>query len=131
MPNDLTCEDRDVQRDMELVRKILFALEAKPVPDAIETVKIEGYDDLTVRYHLLLLAQAKLIDYEPAVTKTGRVIYVLAFNPSWQGYEFLDAVRDEAVWNRLKAQVSDKGASVPFDVLKLLAIELAKKMIGL
>jgi hypothetical protein len=35
------------------------------------------------------------------------------------------------VWNRLKAQVSDKGASVPFDVLKLLAIELAKKMIGL
>ncbi len=94
-------------------------------------MKVEGYDDLTVRYHLLLLAHAKLIDYEPALTKTGKVIYVLAFNPSLQGYEFLDAVRDEAVWNRLKAQVSEKGASVPFDVLKLLAIEFAKKMFGL
>ncbi len=85
-------------RDMELVREILLALEAKPGPEVIETVNVEGYDDLAVRYHLILLAQAKLIDYEPVLTKTGRVIRVLAFNLSWQGYEFLDAVRDEAVW---------------------------------
>ncbi len=118
-------------RDIELVREILLALEAKPGPEVIETVNVEGYDDLAVRYHLILLAQAKLIDYEPVLTKTGRVIRVLAFNPSWQGYEFLDAVRDEAVWNKLKVQVSDKGTSLPFDVLKLLAIEAVKKMFGL
>lgn len=120
-----------MQRDMELARKVLLALEAKPGPAAVETVTVEGYDDFAVRYHLLLLSQAKLIDYEPILTKTGRIISVLAFNPSWQGYEFLDAVRDEAVWNRLKAQASDKGTSLPFDVLKLLAIEAVKKLLGL
>jgi hypothetical protein len=120
-----------VLRDMELARKVLLALEAKSEPEAIETVQIEGYDDLAVRYHLLLLAQAKLIDYEPVLTKTGRIVSVLAFNPSWHGYEFLDAVRDEAVWNKLKAQASDKGTALPFDVLKLLAIEAIKKMFGL
>lgn len=118
-------------RDMELVRKVLLALEAKPGPEFVETVKIKDYDDLAVRYHLLLLAQAKLIDYEPVLTKSGRIISVLAFNPSWKGYEFLDAVRDEAVWNKLKAQASDKGTSLPFDVLRLLAIEAIKKIFGL
>lgn len=120
-----------MQRDLELVRKVLFALEAKPGPEAVDSVNIDGYDDLTVRYHLLLLAQAKLIDFEPELTATGRIIYVLAFNPSWHGYEFLDAVRSEAVWQKVKAQASDKGIALPFDVLKLLAVESVKKLFGL
>lgn len=71
-----------MKRDLDLVRKILLALEEKPGPEAVDTLDIEGYDDLTVKYHLLLLAQAKLIDYEPESTTTGRIIRVLAFNPS-------------------------------------------------
>lgn len=120
-----------MQRDLDLARKILLALEAKPDPKAVDTLAIEGYDDLTVRYHLSLLAQAKLIDYEPEQTATGRIIKVLAFNPSWQGYEFLDSVRSEAVWKKIKAQASDKGAALPFDIAKSLALELAKKIVGL
>ena len=51
-----------MKRDLDLVRKILLALETKPGPEAVGTVQIEGYDELTVKYHLLLLAQARLID---------------------------------------------------------------------
>ena len=120
-----------MQRDMELVRKALLELEAKRGPEAVDTLKIEGYDDLAVRYHLLLLAQAKLIDFEPELTKTGRIIRVLAFNPSWQGYEFLDSVRNDVVWNTVKAQVSDRSTALPFDLLKLLAVEALKKLFGL
>jgi len=120
-----------MKRDLELVRKLLFALETKPHPKAVKTLEIDGYDDLTVRHHLTLLAQAKLIDYEPELTKTGRIIYVIAFNPSWQGYEFLDSVRSDAVWAKVKAQASEKGAAIPFDVLKSLALEAIKKVVGL
>jgi hypothetical protein len=120
-----------MKRDLDLARKILFALEAKPHPKAVETLEIDGYDDLAIRYHLNLLAQAKLIDYEPQLTRTGRVISVIAFNPSWEGYEFLDSVRSDAIWKKIKAQVSDKGSSLPFDVAKSLAFELAKKFVGL
>lgn len=116
---------------MDLVRKVLLALEAKPGPEAVATVEVEGYDDLAIRYHLLLLAQAKLIDYEPEATSTGRIIRVLAFNPSWQGYEFLDSVRDDGVWAKVKAQASDKGTALPFDVLKALAVEALKRLVGL
>jgi len=116
---------------MDLIRKVLLELEAKLGPEAVDTVKVVGYDDPAVRYHLLLLAQAKLIDFEPELTKTGRIIRVVAFNPSWQGYEFLDSVRNDAVWNRVKTQVSDRGTALPFDLLKLLAVETLKKLFGL
>src|SRR5688572_14979588 len=120
-----------MQRDLDLVRKILFALEAKPDPKAVTTLEIPGYDDLLIRYHLNLLAQAKLIDYEPELTKTGRIIKVIAFNPSWQGYEFLDAVRSDAVWSKVKSQAAEKGTALPFDVLKTIATEIIKKLFGI
>lgn len=120
-----------MRRDLDLVRKLLLELEAKPQPEAVDSLPIEGYDDLTIRYHLLLLAQAKLIDYEPTLTKTGRIIQVLAFNPSWQGHEFLDAVRDETIWKTLKLQASERSTSMPFEIVKLLAIEAVKRIFGL
>jgi Hypothetical protein (DUF2513) len=120
-----------MKRDYDLVRKLLLYLEQKPTPEAVDCPKIEGYDDLTIKYHLLLLAQAKLIDFEPELTSTGRIIRVLAFNPSWEGHDFIDAVRNDAVWTKLKTQASEKGASLPFEVLKSLAIEAVKKLFGL
>jgi hypothetical protein len=120
-----------MKRDYELVRKLLLFLEEKPTPEAVECPRIEGYDDLAIKYHLLLLAQAKLIDYDPELTNTGRIIRVFVFNPSWQGHDFLDAVRNERVWSQVKAQASEKGAALPFDVLKTLAIEAVKKLVGL
>ncbi len=120
-----------MKRDLDLIRKLLLALEEKPGPEAVDTLKIQGYDDLTIKHHLLLLAQAKLIDYEPEQTKTGRVIRVLGFNPSWQGYEFLDAVRDDTIWSKIKSEISDKAVSVPFEVLKSLALRIATGVIGL
>ncbi|MDT3779174.1 DUF2513 domain-containing protein [Nitrospira sp. MA-1] len=120
-----------MKRDLDLIRNLLLALEDKPGPESVDSFHIEGYDDLTVKYHLLLLAQAKLIDYEPETTKTGRIIRVLAFNPSWQGHEFLDAVRNETVWRKVKAQSSEMGLSVPFEIVKSLAIEAIKGIFGL
>lgn len=52
-----------MKRDMDLVRKILFALEARNSPKAVFVLPIEGYDELTVKYHLLLLAQAGLLSF--------------------------------------------------------------------
>jgi hypothetical protein len=122
---------RTMKRDYELVRKLLLFLEDKSTPEAIACPNIEGYDDLAIKYHLLLLAQAKLIDYEPELTNTGRIIRVIVFSLSWQGHDFLDSVRNDAVWANVKSQASEKGVSLPFEVLKSLATEAVKKLFGL
>ncbi len=50
---------------------------------------------------------------------------------TWAGHEFLDAARNDTVWNKTKEIVKDKGGSVPFEVVKDIVIEIAKKMVGL
>ena len=60
--------------------------------------------------------------YEPELTKTGRIIRVIAFNLTWDGHEFLDAIRNEGTWNKIKAFVKEKSASLSFDVIKAVAL---------
>jgi hypothetical protein len=116
-----------MKRDMELIRKILLFLEARPFPKAELDLPIEGYERDVIRYHVLLLAQASLIDYEPEKTKTGRIIKAHALGLNWAGHEFLDTVRSEKVWKKLLKYAKDKGGSLPFDLLKSLGVELIKE----
>ncbi len=116
-----------MKRDMELIRKILFFLEDRPTCKVETEFSIEGYERSIIEYHLLLLAQAGLVDFEPSKTKNGRIIraYVLGLN--WAGHEFLDAIRTERVWRKLLKYAKDKGGSLPFDLLKSLGTELLKE----
>ena len=118
-----------MKRDMELVRKLLFHLESRTSMKAELTLPIDGYDDVAIRYHLLLLAQAKLIDFEPELTKTGRIIRPHVLGLNWNGHEFLDAVRSEKVWRKLVKYAKDKGGALPFDLLKALAVKLLEQSI--
>lgn len=112
-----------MKRDFELIRKLLFWFEEKPDPAVVSIPALNGYDDLTLKYHLLLLAQAGLIDYEPELTKTGRIIQVHAFNLSWQGHEFLDSIRDDGTWSKIKVKASSMGQSLSYEIIKALALK--------
>ena len=116
-----------MKRDMELVRKILLFLEVRSSFEAETELPIDGYDRRVVMYHMLLLAQADLIDFEPERTKNGRIIKAHVIGLNWAGHEFLDAVRSEKVWRKLVKYAKDKGGALPFDLLKTLGTELLKK----
>ena len=115
-----------MKRDMELIRKILFFLEERPYLKAEKVLSIDGYDETTLMYHQLLLAQAGLVDFEPESTKSGRIIRAWVIGLNWRGHEFLDAVRSEKVWRKLLKYAKEKGGALPFELLKVLAVELLK-----
>lgn len=116
-----------MKRDMELIRKILFLLESRAFLKAELDLPIEGYERDVIRYHILLLAQAGLIDFEPEKTKNCRIIRAHVLGLNWAGHEFLDSVRSEKVWKKLLKYAKDKGGSLPFDLLKSLGTELIKE----
>lgn len=118
-----------MKRDMELIRKILFLLEERPVHKSVSELPIEGYEQFNIMYHMLLLAQAGLVDFEPEKSKTGRIIKAHIFGLNWAGHEFLDAVRSEKVWRKLLKYAKDKGGALPFELLKTLGTELLKQTI--
>ena len=118
-----------MKRDMELVRQILLAIEAYKDLKQDLKFEIEGYSEEQIMYHMKILADGGLIEAIDASTFEG--ICFIPQGLTWSGYEFLDAIRNETVWKQTKEVVRDKGGSLPFEVLKSLAIEFLKKFVGL
>jgi hypothetical protein len=117
-------------RDMDLVRKLLVYFDNKPDPGHIEKPLIEGYDDSTIQNHLILMFDAGLLRAEPMRSSTSdRIIRVLPFDLTWQGHEFLEKIKNETLWQRVKETIVNKGAPLTFDVVAKVATDVAMKLV--
>jgi hypothetical protein len=120
-----------MKRDFELVRKLLLYFEAKSNDKMDSSPTIDGYSDLDIQYHLLLMDEAGLLRCEKEKsTSSDRIIKVYPFSLTWAGHEFLDASRNENIWERAKKMAGDKIGAIPFDVLKALLIHIVKDTLG-
>jgi len=108
-----------MKRDMELIRKILLYLEEKQDVSNWDAVVIEKYDPKVISYHIKLLYQAGLIEAKPLNTKDSYGMW-LAKGLTWDGHEFLDSVKNDTVWEKVKEGIKSKGlelGQVSFSVL--------------
>ena len=110
-----------MKRDMELCRKVLFAIEEQYVDTAIYGLNIEGYTIEQVAYHCKILYDAGLIsDYEAEFADNQ--IWYFAVGPlTWDGHEFLDKIREDTIWNKTKDIITKKGLPMVLDVVKDIA----------
>jgi hypothetical protein len=118
-----------MKRDLGLVRDLLLRLEALPMgmygaetisPDNPK-VAVEGYSEEDIAYHLSLLQERGLIEVPDAQPMIGIVFTRL----TWEGHDFLDAVRDPEIWRKTK-QGMDSVGSFSFELVKDLAKGLIK-----
>ncbi|MDP9314290.1 MAG: DUF2513 domain-containing protein [Chloroflexota bacterium] len=118
-----------MQRDMDLIREILLQVEAYDKPHGAIPIRIEGYSKEATSYHIGLLIDA---GYLAGYTSGGtRDTHYAVRNLTWAGHEFLDAARNETVWNSTKQVVKEKGGAIPFDLLKDLLIKRTSAYFGL
>ena len=108
-----------MKRDWELIRKILLAAEELEDPQGyISPNDIQGYPPEKVSYHMKLLIEAGLV--EGTCTKAlNRAPWCMVFGLTWEGHEFLDAIRNRTAWNRLVEWVREKGFELSFEALKI------------
>ena len=110
---------------MELIRKLLFYFEEKPDSSHVQVPPIEGHGESDIRYHCRLLYDAGFLNCEPVASSTSsRVIYVIPFDLTWAGHEFLDKIRADSTWNKIKAQAKEKSLSLSFNIVNELAQRL-------
>lgn len=119
-----------MRRNFDLIRALLLHYEQKPDHHLERRPAIPEIDDLVIDYHVLLLAQAGLIDFEPELTKTGRIIRAYPFGLSWAGHEFLDSIRNQTVWAKVKAKALNAGGDLPFEIIKSVALDLMKELVS-
>jgi hypothetical protein len=118
-----------MKRDLDLCRQILQQVEDHDKAMGAVPLNIEGHSAEEVSYHVMLLAKAGLLEAFDFTSTAG-----FNWQPkrlTWEGHEFLDSIRNDTVWNSVKKTVMEKGGAIPFELLKLLALQAAKSLFGL
>lgn len=118
-----------MKRDLDLMRKILEKLEDEQ-EKLINNLEIENYSNYEIMYHFIIMDEAGLIRCERESTP-DRVIKVYPFGLTWQGHEFLEAARNDSIWEKAKNISKSRIGTMPFDVIKALLISIAKAKVGL
>ena len=117
-----------MKRDMDIVRRILLAVEEADAP--VEA--LEGLDDSVFSYHAAILVEAGLVRGDaPTYGDTLQPFGASIFSLTWSGHEFLDAARNESVWQKATGTARAKGLSVTLDVLKELLTATLRGQLGL
>lgn len=106
-----------MRRDMDLVRKILMAIEAEPSGYAPQELKIEGYTKEQIGYHVLIMIEAGLIEGQEVTTLGSATPVGMATRMTWDGHEFLDACRENSRWRKAK-DVANQVGGVTLEVFK-------------
>jgi hypothetical protein len=113
-----------MQREMDMIRKVLLAVQAKGdlVP---RNLSIPEEDDFLVGYHVALLHEAGFIA-GPAMSHNG-VPYkdVLVTDLTWAGHDFVAALGNERIWSKIKSAFSTKDlAGMPLQMIQDIGVSL-------
>lgn len=121
-----------MRRDMDLIRDLMLKLEAIETPggryihippDSPE-ISIPGRTPEEIDYHLSLIDGAMFVD--SGGVDPGRGIALRGL--TWSGHDFVDSVRDPAIWRATK-DGAQKAGGFSVDLLLALAKGLIKKKI--
>lgn len=122
-----------MKRDMDLIRRILLYVEENGTYDGIHSpqITVDGYSSEQIGYHVHLMTVGGLLDITDDTTTLGDpTYYYLIGGMTWDGHDFLDSIRDDGVWNHTREAIKSM-ASVPFDVIKGVAVAYMSSKLGL
>ena len=121
-----------MKRDPDLIRKILEIAESNiEYSPYNQILKIEGYDTSTIGFHLSLLVEAGYLKASIAQATDGSYKCAYPERLTWDGYEFLDLARNNAVWEKSKKVLKEKSISVSISILSELLKYIVKESLGL
>jgi len=113
--------------DYDKLRAIVIEIESLPPSGYYSTAvsQIPGNRDELDEY-LALLEDAGWIR-DPSATSSGRSCVGL----TWQGHQYLDSIRDQSVWMRVRERMQAAGVSASVELVKALALNVGKELLGL
>lgn len=121
-------------RDLSLIRELLLLIETKPKNNYLFTVSdiprdtagdYRAYTEDSVWQHLELLKEAKLIEADFRIREDGQYINAKIKGITWEGYEFLESVRETDIFNKIKAQLG-KISNFTIPIVQQLGAEFIK-----
>lgn len=118
---------------MNLIREILLRIEATENRWDDPDLTIEGYPGKEVDYNLDLLINEQLVNGNGQWT-SGNNYFVSISGLTWSGHDFLDSVREDAVWEAATQKAQSAGhklANLTIDIVKGIATSIIRERLGL
>ena len=103
-----------MKRNMDLIRLLLLRSEG----DKVAEEKCNEFPQEVRAFHVQLLIDAGLVVGIANENEDGEIVSASVWRLTWDGYEFLESIRDESIWNNAKSKVLRPGASWTFTILK-------------
>lgn len=134
-PPEGGCESENVmKRDLDLIRRMLLKMES--LDSSYGTIRLNAFKDIcddeaVLSLHVHLLLDAGLIEATDMVYTGNGVDDFLITRMTFAGYDYLDSIRDESVWNEVKKKIASVGGSVSLDIAKELGVMLLKQHLGI
>jgi hypothetical protein len=115
-----------MKRNWDVIREILLRLEQKPADE--HTLQLSSFPEdrkAEFSYHAELLLEAGLVEERMfKVVDPGPYDFMLN-RLRWNGHEFLNATRNDTIWNKTKEFFVSKGVSMTFDLVKSVAVNIS------
>ncbi len=120
-----------MRRDPELIRKIMFDVEDCPADKHVHGFEFEGYDAWVIAEHLELLIEAGLLDGNVHHFVSGEPPSIMVRRLTWYGHDFIDAVRDDTIWKKVKDNLLKPASSWTFSLIIEYAKAEIQKRLGM
>lgn len=125
-----------VKRNLDLIRDLLLMAEESDGPVGDDVLSKSSYSRNELAYHVELMTQRGLIDGSVEYDGFHRTAVSIEISSvTWEGYDYLDAIRSDDVWHKAKAAVKkavgETSLSVMKDVCSMIATSMIRKQLGM
>lgn len=114
-----------MKRNMDLVRSILLETEKADSSYDAGRLVCEAYSIDEIYYHVELMQAHGLIDAVIQKDWNGSVVLCRIEALTWDGCDYLDAIRDNGIWARTKKAVAETVGSTTMSAIKEIAVMIA------
>lgn len=121
-----------MKRNWDLIRDLLFYVEDRGKLDSwidpIEAIK-DKHDPDNILYNTKLIYEAGLIEWSDISSHSGLAYRIRGL--TFEGHDFIDCIREDTIWNKVKNKLKDVGGAASLQVLVSLAKKTVTDHLGL
>ena len=122
-----------MKRDLNLIRNMLLRIEE--LNSIKQKITIDSFLDLCadpalISLHIELLIDSNYIETSEPIY-CGVIKDFLIYRITSDGYDYLDSIRENSIWERTENMLFKVGGSAALDVVKSVAASIIKTRLGI
>ena len=123
-----------MRRENELIRALMLHLETA---DRVVNSKhsVDGYTSDQVSYHLAQIVDSGLavgaVQYSVGNPDPTIPIAVMVKRLTPSGHDFIESIRNDTVWKKVKSKSAEVGGDISIGLLKELGTLFTRQLLGL